>query len=540
MAPAVTPAKAPGAGRTASPGAPWFEDRTEQAGIRFHLGHKGRSPLTVLETMGTGCAIGDFDNDGRMDLFFVGESGTESEGHCALYKNNGNGTFTDVTRGSGLETAGFYMGCAVADLNNDGLPDLIITGYGVVRVFENLGHFKFKDVTKGSGLESPSANAWATSIACGDFDRDGLVDVYIGRYVKFDDKALQFCDYGSIKASCGPNFYDPQIGSLYRNAGHFKFKDVTRGTGLDMAHGKCLAAMFCDINGDGWPDLYLANDEMNGDLFLNKKGKHFDNIGLEHGVALSGDGTVQGGMGVDFGDYNRDGLMDLFVTTFETEPDSLYGASPSGVFTQDTLKTGLDQPTRNKVGFGVKFADFQNNGWLDIIIANGHIHDNEEQVDKMGHYRQPMQLFMQENGVFVDRTAEAGEGFTTPAVGRGLAIGDLDNDGLLDVVVVDLEGRPRVLMNRMSKTGAWLSVKLRGTRSNRMGIGARVVVTGGAQKWTAEATTGGSYLSASDPRVHFGLGDVRQIDKVEVYWPSGRHSELPGPAISHEIEIREP
>lgn len=518
----------------------WFEDHATSMGVAFSLGTTGPSPHTLLGTIGSGCAAVDFDGDGKVDLFFAAPYDTQRKGVCALYRNNGNGTFADVTAGSGLETPGNFMGCAVADLDNDGRPDLIVVGYGIVRVFRNLGHLKFRDVTAGSGLEAPSAISWATSIACGDFDRDGRVDLYIGRYVKFDRSKTQLCDYGANKSSCGPNFYDAQIGSLYRNLGNFHFKDVTREYGLDQAHGKCLGAAFCDVDGDGWPDLYLANDEMPGDLFLNQKGRHFQNVALERGVALSGDGTFQGGMGVDFGDYNRDGRMDLFVTTFELEPDALYGSSASGVFTFDARRMGLEQATRNLVGFGTKFGDFNNDGFLDLAIVNGHTRDNNERVDTMGHYAQPAQLFMYENGAYADRSREGGAGFTTPAVGRGLALADIDNDGRLDLVIVDLEGRARILMNRMPNTGAWLTVRLRATHSNRMALGSRVTVRAGGQSWIAEATTGGSYLSASDPRVHFGLGTAASIDSVEVRWPSGAVSRLQNPPISREIEIKEP
>jgi hypothetical protein len=518
---------------------PWFEDRATALGINFKMGHNGKTPLKVSEVMGPGCAVCDLDGDGHADILIVGQTGTTPGGRCALYRNNGDGTFKDVTAGSGLEAPGMYMGVAIADIDNDGKPDIVITGFGVVKLFRNLGHCKFQDITKGSGLEAKSPTDWATSAAFADVDRDGLVDLYIGRYVVFNDKSLQFCDYG-IPASCGPIFYDPQIGSLYKNLGHGKFKDISQAWGLD-AKGKCLGVAFADVNNDGWPDLFLANDEMPGDLFINEKGRKFHNIGTEAGVALSGSGQMQGAMGVDFGDYNRDGNLDLFVTTYEFEPASLYRNTGGGMFGIVSAETGIGPPTTPFVGFGTKFLDVQNRGWLDIAIVNGHIHDNQEKIDKLGHYKQPMQLFMNEDGkTFIDRTREAGPGFTTPAVGRGLAIGDLNDDGLEDIVVTDIEGPVRVLMNRSTAHSNWLRISLEGTKSNRMGLGARVTLTAGGQTWIKEATTGGSYLSASDPRVHFGLGSLNTVDKVEVRWPSGRQSVVLNPHVPGDLKIREP
>ena len=518
---------------------PWFEDRAVALGVDFKMGHNGKTPLDVLEMMGPGCAVCDLDGDGHADILIVGQTGTTPGGRCALYRNNGDGTFKDVTSGSGLEAPGSYMGVAIADIDNDGKPAILLTGYGIVKLFRNLGHCKFQDITRGSGLEARSPTAWATSAAFADVDRDGLVDLYIGRYVVFDDKSLKFCDYG-LPASCGPIFYDPQIGSLYKNLGHGKFKDITQAWGLD-AHGKCLGVVFADVDNDGWPDLYLANDEMPGDLFMNDKGKGFHNTGTAAGVGLSGDAQMQGAMGVDFGDYDRDGNLDLFVTTYEFEPKSLYRNKGGGMFGIVSAETGIGPPTRPFVGFGTKFIDVQNRGWLDLAMVNGHIHDNQEKIDKLGHFKQPMQLFMNEGGkTFTDRTREAGPGFTTPAVGRGLAIGDLNDDGLEDIVITDLEGPVRVLMNRASPHGAWLRIRLEGTKSNRMGIGARITLTAGGQTWIKEATTGGSYLSASDPRVHFGLGSINIVDKVEVRWPSGRHSVVVNPRVPGDLTIREP
>lgn len=524
-----------------TPAPAWFADRADAAGVSFRLDRHGKTPLPVLELMGTGCAACDLNGDGHADLFVVGETGVSPEGKSGLFRNNGDGTFTDVTQGSGLEAPGRYMGCAVADIDNDGQPDILVTGYGVNRLYRNLGSFHFADVTKGSGLESRSPTDWYSSAAFVDVDRDGLVDVYIGRYVIFNDHTIQLCDYGTLKAACGPLFYDPQRGSLYRNLGNFRFKDVTHAYGLDAAHGKCLGVAIGDINGDGWPDIYLANDEMPGDLFLNEGGKRFREVGAEAGVALAADGSMQGGMGVDFGDYNRDGLLDIFVTTFQGEPNALYANSRDGVFLHRGPTTGLIEPTLMMVGFGTKFMDVNNDGWLDLVITNGHIRDNQDLIDKMTHYRQPMQLFMNEAGqAFVNRSQEAGLGFTTPGVGRGLAVADLNNDGRLDIVTTDTDGPVRILINQVPNAGNWLRVQLRGTRSNRMGLGAQVKVAAGKEQWVAVCSTAGSYLSASDPRVHFGLGALKKVDRVEVLWPSGKRSVVPNPRIPGDLVVREP
>ena len=520
----------------------WFEDRARQSGVDFQLGHGGKTPLTLLETIGTGCAVFDYDGDGHADLFFVGQTMAGQPGRCRLYHNKGDGTFEDVTRGSGLEAPGFYTGCAVGDIDNDGRPDLLVTGYGVVRLYRNLGGGKFADITRGSGLEAPSSTSWATSAGFADIDHDGKLDVYIGRYVVFNSQTIQFCkDKKDISTACGPRMYDPQVGSLYRNLGNGHFQDVTRQMGLDRAHGKCLGVAFADVNGDGWPDLYLGNDEMPGDLFINQQGKGFKEEASLRGVALSDAGTLQGAMGVDWGDLNHDGSPALAVATFQYEGTSLYTAMQDGTYKNQAIASGIAQATRPNVGFGIKLADFDNDGWLDIAQANGHVFDNEELVDTMSHYRQPIQLFLNDGkGKFLDRTPDAGPAFTTPCVGRALAVGDLDDDGRLDLVVTDLEGHARVLVNRIPSKNAWLRVRLVGTRSNRMGIGARVTAMAGNQRWRAECTTGGSYLAASDARIHFGLGAVSAIDSIEVRWPSGRQSVITSPRLSSDVTITEP
>jgi enediyne biosynthesis protein E4 len=538
---ATVPPPTTQAGQPAPSGPAWFEDIAKSAGITFELGHHGKTPLTLLEVTSAGCALADFDADGLLDIFLIGVDKTGNTGRCALYRNLGNEKFQDITTGSGLEKPGNYMGCAVGDVDNDGKPDLLVTGYGVNRLFRNLGGSKFADVTAQSGLESPSPTSWHTSAGFADIDNDGRLDLYIGRYVVFNDSVLQFCDYNKRKSACGPRFYDAEIGSLYRNVGPFHFKDVTREMGVAGADGKCLGVAFSDTNEDGWLDLYLGNDEMPGNLFVNRKGKTFQEEGSLAGVALAADGEMQGAMGVDFGDYDRNGKQDLIVTTFHFEPTSLYAGVGKGLFQNRSMESGIDQATRPYVGFGVKWVDVDNDGWLDLAMVNGHIHDKQELMDKFSAYRQPMQLFMNQQGKsFQDRAVEGGPGFTTPGVGRGLAVGDLNNDGLQDIVITDLEGPVRVLINRIPKKGHWLRVRLEGTKSNRQGIGAHLTVVVGPNRWVAEATTSGSYLSANDSRVHFGLGDAAQIDRLEVRWPGGKRSVVTNPSINSEISIKEP
>jgi hypothetical protein len=523
--------------------ADWFQEAGKDSGIDFSLSHKGKGPQVVLKVMGGGAAVCDLDGDDKADLFLVAPEDVVT-GRCTkLYRNLGKGKFEDVSVASGIDVKGMLMGCTAGDIDNDGKPDLLITGYGENRLYKNLGNFKFRDITNNSGLASPTPTSWNSSAAFADFDRDGKLDVYIGRYVVFDDKSTQLCDYGEGRmASCGPVFYDPQRGGLYRNLGGGKFKDVTDSTGFDDVHGKVLGVTWADVNADGYPDCYLANDEMNADLLVSSKSGKYQNTGLRSGVALGGDGKPQGGMGADWGDFNRDGLFDLWVTTYQFEPSSLYAATSSGLYDWQSVAAGLDQATRPWVGFGTKFVDVNNDGWLDLAIANGHIHDNQEIIDAKTTYREPMQLFVSSNNAatFLDKSREGGPGFTRPGVGRGLAIGDLDDDGRLDMVIIDMEGPTRVLFNRTPNTGKWIRIKLRGATSNSMGLGAVVTVKSGSEKWIANCTTDGSYLSSSDPRVHIGLGVVNIVDTIEVKWPSGKVSVVKQVPTSKDITIEEP
>jgi hypothetical protein len=520
----------------------WFQEANAETGIDFKLAHKKTGPFITLSIVGGGVAICDFDGDGHADVLLVAPEDIASGSCCKLFHNKGQGKFEEVSSTSGIDAKGMVMGCAVGDIDNDGMPDLLITGYGTNKLYKNLGGMKFKDITAGSGLEALSPTSWASSAAFADIDNDGKLDVYIGRYVIYNKTTIQLCDYNGVKGSCGPLFYDPQRGNLYQNVGGGRFKDVTEKMGFDDVHGKVLGVAWADINDDLIPDCYLANDEVNGDLLLSRKGHKFTNIALTSGVALAADGKPQGGMGVDWGDYNRDGRFDLFVTTYQFEPNSLYSASPTGLYQWQSLATGLDQPSRLMVGFGTKFLDVNNDGWLDIAIANGHVRDNQEQIDKQTTYKQPMQLFISDANAtaYLDKSREAGPGFTRPGVGRGLAVGDLDDDGREDIILMDEEGGVRVLMNRTPITGNWLRVALHGTKTNRMGLGSKVIVRAGKEKWIGNCTTGGSYLSSSDSRLHFGLGKVDKIDSVEVHWPSGKTSLVKSVPVSKDLVVEEP
>jgi len=521
-------------------GPAWFQDRAATSGITFKLGHD-RSPLTIRDVMHGGVAATDFDGDGKVDIYFVGDK-TGGDGRGTLYRNKGDGTFEDVTANSGLAEPGLYMGCTVGDIDNDGKPEILLTGYGITRLYRNLGGCKFKDVTKGSGLESRSPTDWHSAAGFADLDHDGKLDLYIGKYVLFTKDTIQLCNYGPIKSSCGPIFYDQQFGALYRNRGGFQFQDVTQESGIWRSHGKCLGVTFGDVDNDGLTDMYLANDEMPGDLFINEGRMRFREEALMKGVALASSGAMQGAMGVDFGDFNRDGIMDLFVSTYQFEPDSLYAGSKDSVFRHVSVSTGIDMISRSLVGWGAKFIDLNNDGWLDLPVTNGHIHDNQEKIDPKQSYRQPMLLFMNERGqTFSERSSEAGPAISNAMVGRGLAIADFNDDGLPDMAVTDIEGPARLLINSIPNSGRnWIRIFLQGTTSNRMGLGARVTVVAGEDRWVADATTAGSYLSASDPRLHFGLGDHRKIDRVEVRWPSGKRSIVANPAIATELKVREP
>ncbi len=518
-------------GKSASGDSLQFTDVTKASGIDYRWRIEGKHPLTILQTIGNGCAFLDYDGDGNLDVLLVGIK-------LALYKGDGKGHFTDVTHETGLDKlAGHFLGCAVGDYDNDGHPDLYISAYrgGVLLHNEAIASEQtssvnvsstasgksaargFRDVTKEAGIAS---QPWGTSATFADFDNDGKLDLYIGNYVQFAaDTQPQLCNNSGIMSSCGPKYYLPLQGVMYRNLGSGKFRDVTKEWGATVT-GKTLGVAAADVNQNGHPMLAVANDEMEGDL-LEKQGKTFHNVGVSSGVAYDNNARVRGGMGVDWGDYDNDGKLDLVIATFQHEPKNMYHNEGSGVFSDNSAALGIAEATMPYVAFGCKFLDADNDGWLDLMFANGHVQDNIAEIDRSMTYKQPIQIFRNHEGSkFEDVSAGAGPAFQEKIVGRGLAIGDFDNDGKMDALVVDSDGQPMLLHNETPKTGHWLLVKLVGTKSNRDGIGATVTAQAGTRKLLQRCATDGSYLSASDVRVHFGLGDATKVT-LTIRWPSG-------------------
>jgi hypothetical protein len=537
---------------------PVFRDVAREAGVRFRQGWGGKRPLTILEATGSGCALLDFDGDGGLDLFLAGRP------RCALYRNNRDGTFADVTRAAGLDREGYWIGCGAGDTDNDGDSDLFVTGYKTCAFYRNEGGLRFSDVTGAAGLRDRS---YQTSAAFADVNRDGFLDLYLCRYVRFGPDEPQYCrEPGTdLRRTCGPDVYLPEVGSFYRNRGDGSFVEATRQFGFDTAHGKAWGAAFGDFDRDGWPDLYVANDEMPGDLFRNTGGGRMENIGLASGAAYGADGSLQGGMGVDFGDYDNDGWPDLVVTTFWMEPTALYrnqgpprtrgaGSARPWLFSEVSQATGIAQDSLRRVGFGTRFLDADNDGWLDLYFLNGHVQDIGA-IDPEQGMPERMQLFLnvptardEATGApsrrFHDASAQAGEVFQRGVVGRGAAVGDFDNDGRLDIAAMDLEGDALLLRNAGTREPArhWLIVRALTApdgRRFRDAIGAQVTVQTGKNLQMREVQTGGSVLCANDPRVHFGLGAARLIDRLSIRWPDGATETHRGVAADQILTLRQ-
>ena len=514
----VTPAQSSSSGSSAIQ----FEDATQKSGVDFELSARGKTPLTILDTSGGGCAFLDYDQDGWPDILLVGP------GRASLFHNERNGTFKDATSVANLPQRR-WMGCAVGDYDGDGLPDIFLTGYRCAALLRNRGGGVFEDTTKASGIDGLS---WSMSAAFADFNGDGRLDLFVGQYVEFNEKSQQLCALGSNKTACGPEIYPALSGKLFLNLGGGRFKAAPwKDT------GKTWGALATDLMGNGKPSLYLANDMMQGDLWVQKP-EGWKNIGVASATAYDGRGLMQGGMGVDSADYDRDGKIDLLVTNYYMQAASLYHNDGEELFTVTSDKTGLGPPTMPNVKFGGGFADFDNDGWQDIFIASGHVRDNIKQHDSSQSYPQPMQLFRNENGRFTEASEGLKSANLRSVVGRGVSFGDYDGDGKIDVLICNLEGKA-VLLRNVSKAGHWLNVRLKSSGKNRFGIGAIVSLKGVSPPMIREIRTSGSVLSAFDPCAHFGLGASSGPVTIEIRWPDGKKQIAIAPGADREITVFE-
>jgi hypothetical protein len=517
-----------------------FEDRSAAAGLSYRWQIPGARPLNILQTIGNGAALLDCDGDGSLDVLLVGP-------RLALYRGDGKGGFREITQGSGLNALhGQFLGCAVGDYDNDGFPDLYLSGYRTGALLHNEGSRRFRDVSSTAGVPT---QPWGTSCAFADLDGDGALDLVIANYARFgqDPGIPQLCTSHGIRTSCGPRYYTPLKPAIYRNLGRGRFEALPPTQGPGSASGRGLGVALAAIDGSRFPTLAIANDELPGDLLSpvnSARFAGFRNTASLAGTSVDRQGNIHGGMGTDWGDYDNDGRLDLLVTTFEKEPKNLYRATAPSAFSDASAIAGLDPPTLNLVSFGCKFVDADNDGWLDLLIASGHVQDNINQIDPSASYRQPTLILRSRPAnsglpVYQNVGGTAGPFFKTPIVGRGVAVGDYDNDGRVDAVVVDSEGAPALLHNESTEAGHWLCVKLRGVKSSRDGLGALVTVKAGAASLLRHCHTDGSYLSASDSRVHFGLGDRTVIDSVTVRWPAGGTDTYHGIPIDRQVTLRE-
>ncbi len=534
--------------RAASYPAPNFTDITSALGLNFEYLASHTSKKYLIETMGSGVALFDYDNDGRLDIFAVNGAPlsdptpkgaipqkTGPKYWNRLYRQKQDGTFVDVTEKAGLQGAGYGMGVAVGDYDNDGYEDLYVTAYGGNKLYHNNGDGTFTDVTEKAGV---GGSGWSTSAAWIDLDGDGLLDLVVLRYLQWDfDDTWCGQHTDGYRAYCHPDAYPAIAPLVYHNDGNGHFTEVSRKIGI-AEPGKGLGIALADYDRDGHPDIFIANDSMPEFLYHNKGNGTFEEVGLSSGVAVDGEGHTYAGMGVDFADYNNDGLPDVVVTDLASQMYALYRNNGDGTFTYDSYPSGMGRMTMLHSGWGVRFIDYDNDGWKDLLITQGHDMDTIELTNPNLHYRETMLLAKNTGKGFLDVSAEAGGIFQKVWVGRGLAIGDIDNDGRLDAVVTTNDGGLHVLHNSTATENHWLTLELVGHRSNRDAIGAEVKLVTAKGSQTATVSTAGSYLSSSDKRIHFGLGQETS-GTIEIRWPSGIHQTMKNVAGDQVLKINE-
>ena len=516
-----------------------FVDMAKKAGIDMTVTFGGKESKTyIIETTGTGIAIFDYDNDGWPDIFVVNGTTLDAVPGKAptshLFHNNHDGTFTDVTAKSGLGVSGWGQGACVGDYDNDGNEDLFVTFYGHNHLFHNKGNGTFEDVSKQAGVEG-SGVRWGTGCAFVDYDRDGLLDIAVANYVDFDlSKAPKpgdgaFCMWKGAPVMCGPKGLAHDRNILYHNRGNGTFEDVTTAAKFDKTPGHyCFSVSTLDFDNDGWPDIYIACDSTPSILYRNNHNGTFEDVGVVSGTAFNEDGREQAGMGSTIADYNGDGLLDIFRTNFSDDTSTLYANNGDGTFVDSTYKAGLGLHTQY-LGWGTMFFDIDNHGWPDLLVVNGHVYPEVEKYKLGSDYREPRILFRNNgNGTYTEISKTAGPGFQVSESGRGLAVGDLWNDGRQSAVISNMNAPVALLVNEAKNTNHWVAFKTIGKKSNRDGIGARISVRAGGRVFVNEVRSGSSYISNNDMRVHFGLGAISKIDAVEVRWPTGVTEKFEG------------
>ncbi|MFN3322822.1 MAG: CRTAC1 family protein [Bryobacteraceae bacterium] len=524
--------------------APGFRlvDVTAAAGIRFEHNSGAFGRRYLPETLGAGCAFLDYDNDGWQDILLV--NGMDWPGHkrrrstLKLYRNNRDGTFTDVTRAAGLDIEMYGMGVAVGDYDNDGFPDLYITCVGQSRLFRNNGRGGFVDVTRKAGFAEHQG--FSSSALWFDYDRDGLLDLFVCNYVKWSSEQDVFCSLdGKEKSYCTPEAYRGSTCWLFRNRGDGTFEDVTAKAGLFDSSSKSLGVTMLDYDQDGWPDLFVANDTQPNKLYRNQRDGTFQEVAVRAGVAFSEDGKARAGMGVDAADYDNSGIPGLVVTNFDNEMLGLYKGSRGGTYVDSAARSEVGRQTRRSLGFGCFFFDADLDGMLDLLVVNGHIDDGVTRVRDVA-YAQPPHLFLNTgSGTFRDVAADIGGNFAAPKVGRGAAFGDFDNDGDLDVLITTNSGPAHLYRNDVTPGNRSIRFRLIGTKSNRDAIGATVRIFYGSESSSRTVKSGSSYLSQSELPVTFGVGRRDRIDRVVIQWPSGRTEEHKGLAAGRGYVVME-
>jgi len=519
-----------------------FTDITTQAGITFkHVASPEKK--YIVESMSGGVAMFDYDNDGDLDLFMVNSLTVDlvkSKGKTKsqLYRNDGGGKFTEVGEKAGVSDVGWGMGVAVGDYNNDGFDDLYVTCLGPDHLFKNNGNGTFTDVTAKAGVSDPR---WSTGASFFDYDRDGDLDLFVSNYVDFDINHLpefgqgQTCQYKSIPVQCGPRGLKGAGDSLFRNNGDGTFTDVTKQAGVSDPDGFYgLGVLTGDFDGDGWPDIFVANDSTPNFHYRNNGDGTFKEIGFMTGTAVNENGSEQGSMGATAGDYDHDGRLDIFITNFADEYNTLYHNDAPNSFTDVAYAAKVAAVSLPYVGWGTKFFDYDNDGWVDLFVANGHVYP------QLPSYRQPRLLqHNNRDGTFTEVASEFGTVLTENRASRGVAFGDIDNDGDIDLLIADLDGPPQLLRNDNGNANNSILVKTVGVKSNRDGIGARVKVVSGDLTQVDEVRSGDSYISQSDMRLHFGLEKRTKVDVIEVRWPSGTVDKISGVGVNRIVTIKE-